>query len=129
MRVARRRSRKPPMLRSILWLALSLCFCGNRFTLIICQACANPVFLVSKYPVASLGSTAFAHLLTACGCSAWEWLQPWTGSPLPPSAQVPLPAWEPHMPHPVQDMPLAQFFSKKSRIFYTRHQIRHDLMP
>ena len=63
IRLTIRRSRKPPMQRSILWLALSLCLCGKRFTLRICKACGNLVFLVKLFmqnilvwpPVASLG--------------------------------------------------------------------------
>ena len=49
IRLTRRRSRKPPMQRSILWLALSLCLCGKRFTLRICKACGNLVFLVKLF--------------------------------------------------------------------------------
>ena len=45
IRVARRRRRKLPMVRSILWLALRLRFCKNRFVLKIVEA----VFLASKF--------------------------------------------------------------------------------
>ena len=94
VRVIRRRTRKPPMLPSILWLELRLCFCGNRVhirnLLSLCKSCLCGLNCIAKYLAVTscgLSRSAFAHLLAACGslylgvAAAWDWFHP------PPSAQ------------------------------------------